>query len=86
MNTESMNTHHFDLVRAILVDILEVQPEQVLLDSAIEADLGADSLDIVEIGMRLEESLDITIPDDAWDGATTVQDLLLVLEKVTATP
>jgi len=83
MNNTTNPPTHLDLVRQVLVEILDVQPDQVRLDSAIEADLGADSLDIVEIGMRLEESLDVAIPDDEWTGTTTVQDLLLLLEKIT---
>lgn len=86
MNNTTTSSTHLDLVRQVLAEILDVQPDQVRLDSAIEADLGADSLDIVEIGMRLEESLDVAIPDDEWTGTTTVQDLLLLLEKITASP
>lgn len=62
-------------VQNILVEQLGVECHQVTPEAAIEADLGADSLDKVEIGMSVEETFNVTIPDEAMEGILTVGDL-----------
>ena len=52
------------------VDLAEVRPDAHILD-----DLGADSLDVVELVMALEESFDIEIPDSAVEGLRTIADV-----------
>ncbi|MFM7580404.1 MAG: acyl carrier protein, partial [Microcystaceae cyanobacterium] len=54
----------FDRVKEIVVDQLEADPENVTVDSNFANDLGADSLDVVELVMALEEKFDIEIPDE----------------------
>ena len=55
----------FDKVKEIVADELSVDdPEQVTREATFVDDLGADSLDVVELVMRLEEEFDITIPDE----------------------
>ena len=72
---------------ALLEDVVEVVVEQLSVDAAevkedskfIE-DLGADSLDIVELVMALEEKFDIEIPDDVAEGIKTVADAIKFIE------
>jgi acyl carrier protein len=56
----------FVKVRKILSEQLEVDENEVTLDSHIITDLNADELDTVELGIALEEEFDIEIPDDLW--------------------
>ncbi len=65
----------FEKLKAIIVDKLSVDENEVTLDSSFE-DLGADSLDIVEIVMALEEEFDVEISDDEAEQAKTVGDVV----------
>ena len=65
-----MNT--FDKVKAIVVEQLGVDEAEVTIDSTFIDDLGADSLDIVELIMGIEEEFDIEIPDEDAEKLTTV--------------
>jgi acyl carrier protein len=62
----------FDRVKQIIVEQLGVDEEQVTLDASFVDDLGADSLDIVELVMTLEEEFDLEIPDEDAESITTV--------------
>lgn len=62
----------FEKVRAIIVDQLGVEEEEVKLESSFIEDLGADSLDIVELIMALEEEFEIEVPDEDAEKLTTV--------------
>jgi len=62
-----------DKVREIIVEQLGVTPEQVTPEASFIEDLGADSLDTVELVMALEEEFDIQIPDEEAEKITTVQ-------------
>ena len=64
----------FDKVKAIIVDQLGVEEDAVKMEAAFLDDLGADSLDIVELIMALEEEFDIEIPDEEAEKITTVGD------------
>ena len=54
----------FEKVREILVDQLDVDEDAVTMEASIQNDLGADSLDIVDLVMSLEEEFDCEIPDE----------------------
>ena len=69
-----------DQVIALLAKQLNKKPEVVKLDSKIVEDLGADSLDVVEMLMELEEQYGITIPDDIAAGIKTVGQLVEYLD------
>ena len=72
----------FEKVRSIVADQLSVDAAEVKPESNVQNDLGADSLDTVELVMALEESFDIEIPDEAAEGITTVGDAVkYILEK-----
>ena len=62
-------------VKDIIVDQLGVDPEKVKLESKFIEDLGADSLDIVELVMAMEEEFDIEIPDEDAEKLKTVNDV-----------
>jgi acyl carrier protein len=62
-----------DRVKKIVAEQLGVKEEAVLLASSFTEDLGADSLDIVELVMALEEEFETEIPDEEAERITTVQ-------------
>jgi acyl carrier protein len=63
-------------VRGIIVDQLGVDEKQVTNDAAFIEDLGADSLDTVELVMALEEEFDVEIPDEDAENISKVQDAI----------
>lgn len=62
-------------VKDIIVEQLGVDPEKVKSEASFIDDLGADSLDIVELVMAMEEEFDIEIPDEDAEKLRTVQDV-----------
>lgn len=64
----------FDKVKEVIVEQLNVEEEDVIEDASFVDDLGADSLDIVELVMALEESFGVSIPDEDAEGIKTVGD------------
>ncbi|UCF77748.1 MAG: acyl carrier protein [Candidatus Eiseniibacteriota bacterium] len=68
-------------VKQIIVEQLGVTAEQVTPEASFIDDLGADSLDTVELVMALEEEFDIEIPDEDAEKLRTVQDALNYLKK-----
>lgn len=64
----------FDKVKEIIVDQLGVDEEEVTAEASFVDDLGADSLDIVELIMALEEEFGLEIPDDEAEKIATVND------------
>ena len=72
-----------DAVREVAVEVLSVEPDQVTETARFKEDLEADSLDLVELVMGLEEKFDIQVPEDELEGVTTVGHAVdLVLAKV----
>ena len=69
-----------DRVRKIVAEQLGVKEEEVKAEASFVDDLGADSLDTVELVMALEEAFDIEIPDEAAEGITTVGDAVKYIE------
>ena len=67
-----MNQEIFEKVKTIVVDQLEVEADRVTPEASFANDLGADSLDTVELVMALEEEFDIEIPDEAAEQIDTV--------------
>ncbi|HEY9642248.1 MAG TPA: acyl carrier protein [Coleofasciculaceae cyanobacterium] len=63
----------FQKVKKIVAEQLSVDPSEVTPEASFANDLGADSLDTVELVMALEEEFDIEIPDEAAEGIATVQ-------------
>ena len=67
-------------VRKIVVEQLGVTEDQVTLEASFVDDLGADSLDTVELVMSLEEEFDAVIPDDQAEAITTVKQAVAFIE------
>ena len=72
----------FDKVREILCDQLDLDESAVNEESSIVEDLGADSLDSVDIILALEDEFDIQIPDEETENIKTVGDLCNYVEKL----
>ena len=70
----------FVQVKKILCDQLDLEEEQVNEDSEVIDDLGADSLDIVDLVMTLEEEFDTEIPDEDIENLKTVGDIVKYIE------
>ena len=70
----------FEKVRAIIVETLGCEEEQVTLEASLSDDLGADSLAAVELVMALEEASGITIDDADVESLKTVDDIMKYLE------
>ncbi len=72
----------FEKVRDIIVEELGVDAEEVTLEANLNDDLGADSLDAVELIMALEDEFDIKVSDEAAQGFKTVQQIVEFIESV----
>ena len=70
----------FDEVIDVVVEQLSVAPDAVKLESKIIEDLGADSLDVVELVMALEEKFEVEIPDSEAEKLKTIQDVVTFVE------
>ena len=71
----------FDEVKEVIVEQLNVSPDEVKPEARFVEDLGADSLDVVEMIMALEEKFEIEIPDIEAEKIQTVQDVVDYIEK-----
>jgi acyl carrier protein len=72
----------FDDVKAVVVEQLSCNPDEVKPESKFVEDLGADSLDVVELVMALEEKFGIEIPDDQAEKIQTVQSAVDYIENI----
>ena len=73
----------FEKFRGCAVEVLQVAPEKVVPEARFSEDLDADSLDLVEFVMALEEAFDITVPEAELEGVETVgQAYELVTAKI----
>ena len=71
----------FDRVKEILCDQLDVEPEKVTMDSLIADDLGADSLDVAQIIMGIEEEFDVEVDSEVASKVTTVGQALELIKN-----
>ncbi len=69
-------------IQNMLADALNVPVEKVTPDAKIVEDLGADSLDVVELLSQLEDELNIVIPDEEAEQLSTVADVAAAIEKL----
>ena len=72
----------FDDVRDVVVEQLSVAPDAVKLESKIIEDLGADSLDVVELVMALEEKFEVEIHDSDAEKLITINDVVTYIENL----
>jgi acyl carrier protein len=71
----------FEKVKEIVVDQLGVEADEVQMTSTFVDDLGADSLDIVELIMAFEDKFSIEIPDEKAEKIKTVEDVVKYIEE-----
>lgn len=71
----------FNRVKKIVVDNLSVEDDKISPEASFIDDLGADSLDLVELVMAFEEEFDIEIPDDVQENIRSVGDAVTHIEK-----
>lgn len=76
-----MNSEIFEKVRKIIADKLDIEPEKISAQASFLDDLGADSLDIVELIMELEEEFNLEIPDEDAEKIRTVADAVKYIEE-----
>nr|YP_009296944.1 acyl carrier protein [Ceramium japonicum]AOM66287.1 acyl carrier protein [Ceramium japonicum] len=73
MSSQQSESSIFNRVQAIVAEQLDVESKKVTLDANFATDLGADSLDTVELVMAIEEEFDIEIPDKDAEQISTLQ-------------
>lgn len=71
----------FEKVKGILVEQLDVEEDKVTMEASIVEDLGADSLDMVDLVMSMEEEFDVEIPDDQVENIKTVGDIVKFIDE-----
>lgn len=72
---------NIDKIKAIIAENLSLEAEEITLESSLQEDLGADSLDAVEIIMAIEEEFNVEIGDDEAKNIKTVKDIVNYLEN-----
>lgn len=72
----------FERVKKVIAEQLNVEKEEIKLDSVLTNDLGANSLDLVNLITEFEEEFKITIPEEDINKFITVNDIIVYLEKL----
>ena len=72
----------FEKVRAMLAKQLNLSPDKITMESDVVKDLGADSLDVVELLISLQDDYGISIPEDDIVNVKTVKDIVEMIEKL----
>lgn len=73
----------FEKLQKIIADVLNVEEDKIKLETTFIDDLGADSLDVFQIIMGIEEEFDIEIPEDAAEKISTVADAVDAIKNAT---
>ena len=76
----------FEKIRALLAEQLDIDPAKITMESDIMSDFEADSLDIVDMVMTLEDEFGIEVPDDAIETLRTVGDVVNLWTAIRADP
>ncbi len=71
----------FDKVRDILQEQFDVEADKITAETALIDDLGADSLDLVDLVMSFEDNFNIEIPEDELENIKTVGDIVKLIEE-----
>ena len=71
----------FEKVKEVIVETLSCEASEITMETSLKEDLGADSLDAVELNMALEEAFSIKIPDEALKEMLTVTNIVTYIEK-----
>ncbi len=70
----------FEKLKKVIADVLNVDPEEITMDTTFMDDLGADSLDVFQIIMGIEEEFDIEIPAEKAEKITTVEEAVELIK------
>ena len=73
----------FDEIKDILAEQLDVNPDTIEMSSDLSSDLGADSLDAIDIVMSIEDQYGIEVPDSVIKNMKTVEDIVNFIEGAT---
>ncbi len=71
----------FDKIKEILAEQLDADTEEMTMDTDIARDLGADSLDVVELLMSIEDEFQVEIPDEEIENIKTIGELVKYIEE-----
>lgn len=71
----------FDEVKEILAEQLDIDPETIEITSNLQTDLGADSLDAIDIVMSIEDQYGIEVPDSVIENMRSVEDIVSFIES-----
>jgi acyl carrier protein len=71
----------FEKIREIIAEQFDAEIDSITMDTTVADDLGADSLDIVEVLMSIEDEFDVEIPDEAIENIKSVGDLVNYIES-----
>lgn len=71
----------FDEVKEILAEQLDIDPETIEMTSNLQTDLGADSLDAIDIVMSIEDQYGIEVPDSVIENMRSVEDIVSFIEN-----
>lgn len=82
MNREGPEKMEFDALKKVMANILGMDPNEIEMDMTFLNDLGADSLDVYQIVMGVEEELGITIPSEPLEKITTVREAVELIKSV----
>ena len=73
----------FEKLQKIIAEVLNIDTDKITMESTFVDDLGADSLDVFQIIMGIEDEFDIQIPDDAAESIVTVNDAVVQIQNAT---
>ena len=71
----------FDILKQVIASVLSVDPKEITMETTFMEDLGADSLDIFQIIMGIEEEFDIEIPAEKVEHITTVEEAVNLMKN-----
>ena len=71
----------FEKLKKIIAEVLNVDPDEITMETTFQDDLGADSLDVYQIIMGIEEEFDIEIPAETAEQVTTVEDAIQMIKN-----
>ena len=71
----------FEKLKKIIAEVLNVDPDEITMETTFQDDLGADSLDVYQIIMGIEEEFDIEIPAESAEQVTTVEEAVEMIQE-----
>lgn len=72
----------FELLSKIIAEVMNVDPKELSMDTTFVDDLGADSLDLLQIIMKIEDTFNVVVPKDSLGGIITVEDALNLIKRL----